>query len=120
MYEIPKVNRFRRWETLFIIHPDRVDEKDSVLEKLKQIIQSRQGDILKLDEWGMRKLAYPIQKRKNGYYVYAEFFGLSDLPKELESFFRIDERVIRYIIVKLDDHYQKIEETSENKEVKHG
>jgi len=105
MFEIPKVKRFRRWETLFIIHPDRVEEKQNILEKLQQIIESKEGKILKLEEWGMRKLAYPIAKRKTGYYVHAEFYGLSDLPKELENFFRIDERVMRYIVVKLDDRY---------------
>ncbi|MFZ8831050.1 MAG: 30S ribosomal protein S6 [Thermodesulfobacteriaceae bacterium] len=105
MFELPKVKRFRRWETLFIIHPDRVEEKQNILDKLQQIIESKEGKILKLEEWGMRKLAYPIAKRKTGYYVFAEFYGLSDLPKELENFFRIDERVIRYIVVKLDDRY---------------
>jgi len=105
MFELPKVKRFHRWETLFIIHPDRVEEKQNILDKLQQIIESKEGKILKLEEWGMRKLAYPIAKRKTGYYVLAEFYGLADLPKELENFFRIDERVIRYIVVKLDDRY---------------
>jgi len=105
MFELPKVKRFRRWETLFIIHPDRVEEKQNILDKLQQIIESKEGKILKLEELGMRKLAYPIAKRKTGYYVLAEFYGFSDLPKELENFFRIDERVIRYIVVKLDDRY---------------
>jgi len=105
MFELPKVKRFRRWETLFIIHPDRVEEKQNILDKLQQIIKSKEGKILKLEEWGMRKLAYPIAKRKTGYYVLAEFYGLADLPKDLENFFRIDERVIRYIVVKLDDRY---------------
>gem|GEM_PF-197411 len=105
MFELPKVERIRKWETLFIIHPERVDEKEAVLEKFRQIVQSKAGDVLKIDEWGMRKLAYPIEKKKQGYYVLAEFYGRADLPQELENFFRIDERVIRYIIVKLEDRY---------------
>ncbi len=114
MLEYRPVKRFRKWETLFIIHPDKVEEKDQVLEKISEIIKSKEGDILKIDEWGMRKLAYPIQKKNQGYYVYIEFFGLAELPKELENFFRIDERVIRFIIVKLQDRY-KPEETKEEK-----
>ncbi len=109
------VKRIRKWETLFIIHPDRVDEKDQVFQKIKEIVESKEGGILKIDEWGMRKLAYPIQKKNHGYYVLIEFYGLAELPKALEDFFRIDERVIRYIIVKLADRYSPSQE-AENKE----
>lgn len=99
------IKRLRKWESLFIIHPDRVDEKKQVLDKIKEILSSKEGDLLKVEEWGMRKLAYPIEKRKNGYYVLIEFYGLADTPKALEEFFRIDERIIRFIIVKLEDRY---------------
>lgn len=105
MFEIPTIKRYRKWESLFIIHPDRVEEKSAIFEKLKQIIQSKEGDLLKLEEWGMRKLAYPIQKKNRGYYVLTEFYGLADLPQELENFFRIDERILRYIIVKLEEKF---------------
>lgn len=117
MFELWKpVKRFRKWESLFIIHPERLEEKDQVLEKIKQIVESKEGGILKIDEWGLRKLAYPIQKKKQGYYVLIEFYGLSDLPKELEEFFRIDERVIRFIIVKLEDRFIPAEESAKVKE----
>lgn len=106
MIEILKpVKRFRKWESLFIIHPEKIDEKEQVLEKIKQIIRSKEGEILKIEEWGLRKLAYPIEKKKQGYYVLIEFYGLASLPKELEEFFRIDERIIRFIIVKLEERY---------------
>lgn len=105
MFEFPQPKRIRKWETLFIIHPDRVEEKESLLDKLKQIIQGNGGDVLKIDEWGNKKLAYPIQKKKQGYYVLMEFYGNSNLPHELESHFRIDERVMRFIIVKLEDRF---------------
>jgi len=117
MFELLKpVKRFRKWESLFIIHPERLDEKDQVLEKIKQIVESKEGKILKIDEWGLRKLAYPIQKKKQGYYVLIEFYGLADLPKDLEEFFRIDERVIRFIIVKLKERFNPAEEITEVKE----
>lgn len=106
MFQFPKAERFRKWETLFIIHPDRVEEKDTLLEKFKQIVQGKAGEVLKLEEWGLRKLAYPIEKKRKGYYVLAEFSGKADLPQELENFFRIDERVIRFIIVKLEERFK--------------
>ncbi|RUM87917.1 MAG: 30S ribosomal protein S6 [Thermodesulfatator sp.] len=103
-YERPK--RIRKYETLFIVHPDRVEEREQILEKVKQIIEEREGGILKVDEWGMRKLAYPIEKKRQGYYILLEFYGEAQTPAELERFFRVDERVIRFIIVKLEDRYQ--------------
>ena len=103
MFELPKVKRFRKWETLFIIHPDFVEQRQDIINRVKDIVESKEGGILKIDEWGLRKLAYPIEKKTHGYYVLIEFFGLAELPKELENFFRIDERVIRFIIVKLED-----------------
>ena len=103
MFELPKVKRFRKWETLFIIHPDFVEQRQDIINRIKDIVESKEGGILKVDEWGLRKLAYPIEKKTHGYYVLIEFFGLAELPKELENFFRIDERVIRFIIVKLED-----------------
>ncbi len=112
MFELPKVDRFRKWETLFIIHPDRVEEKEEILKKFQEIIQKYSGDIVKLEEWGLRKLAYPIEKKKKGYYVLAEFYGKADLPKELENFFRIDERVVRFIIVKLEDRYNQASQSN--------
>ncbi|MCS7150384.1 MAG: 30S ribosomal protein S6 [Caldimicrobium sp.] len=112
MFEFPQPKRIRKWETLFIIHPDRVEEKEALLDKLKQIIQVNGGDVLKIDEWGTKKLAYSIQKKKQGYYVLMEFYGNSNLPQELESHFRIDERVMRFIIVKLEDRFKPESQSS--------
>jgi len=103
MLQLPKVKRFRKWESLFIIHPDFVQQKDEILKKIHEIVESKEGKVLKIDEWGMRKLAYPIVKKNQGFYVLIEFYGLAELPKELENYFRIDERIIRFIIVKLED-----------------
>uniref|UniRef100_A0A7V6CDS1 Small ribosomal subunit protein bS6 n=1 Tax=Thermodesulfobacterium geofontis TaxID=1295609 RepID=A0A7V6CDS1_9BACT len=117
MFELLRsIKRFRKWESLFIIHPERLDEKDQILEKIKQIVESKEGKILKIDEWGLRKLAYPIKKKKQGYYVLIEFYGLADLTKDLEEFFRIDERVVRFIIVKLKERFSPTEEIAEIKE----
>jgi len=103
MLQLPNIKRFRKWESLLIIHPDFVQQKDEILKKIHEIIESKEGKVLKIDEWGMRKLAYPIAKKNQGFYVLIEFYGLAELPKELENFFRIDERIIRFIIVKLKD-----------------
>jgi len=110
-YQRPK--RIRKYETLFIIHPDRVEERQEVLEKLTRLIEEHDGGVLKVDEWGMRKLAYPIEKKKQGYYILMEFYGNAELPPKMENLFRVDERVIRFIVVKLEDRYQPEEAVAE-------
>ncbi|HFC97208.1 MAG TPA: 30S ribosomal protein S6 [Thermosulfurimonas dismutans] len=110
MLEYRRPKRIRKYETLFIIHPDRVEERQEVLDRIQRLVEEHDGGVLKVDEWGMRKLAYPIEKKKQGYYILVEFYGNADLPPRLEQFFRIDERVIRFIVVKLEDRYRPEEE----------
>ena len=98
--------KLRKYETLFVIHPDRVEEREGVIEKLTEIIQQDGGEVLKKDEWGLRRLAYPIEKKRQGYYILMEFVAPAQTPPKLEQFFRIDERVIRFIVVKLEDKYE--------------
>ena len=100
------VEKLRKYETLFVIHPDRVEEREGVIEKLTEIIQQDGGEVLKKDEWGLRRLAYPIEKKRQGYYILMEFVAPAQTPPKLEQFFRIDERVIRFIVVKLEDKYE--------------
>ena len=92
----------RNYETIFVLKPNLEEEKrNELIEKFKSIILSA-GEIVKVDEWGTRKLAYEIQKLKEGYYVLVNFKASTDLPKELERNYRISEDVIRYIVVNLD------------------
>ncbi len=98
--------KLRKYETLFVIHPDRVEEREGIIEKLTEIIQKDGGEVLKKDEWGLRKFAYPIEKKKQGYYILMEFVAPAETPQKLEQYFRIDERVIRFIVVKLEEKYQ--------------
>ncbi len=100
------MGELRKYETLFVIHPDRVEEKDSVLEKITEIITKDQGQVLKVDEWGMRKFAYPIEKKKHGYYILMEFASPAETPDRLTQNFRLDERIIRFIVVKLDEKFE--------------
>ncbi len=98
----------RRYETLFIIDPELTDEglKD-VAEKFKNIILADKGHIIKYDEWGKRKLAYPVRKREYGFYVLLDYCGPSDIVNELERNMRIDERILKYITVKLSDSFDQ-------------
>ena len=91
------------YETLYILKPDFEEEKkDALILKFSEIITSNGGVISKTDEWGKRRLAYPIDHINDGYYVLTFFSANTDLPAELERNFKISDDVIRYIVVNLD------------------
>ena len=91
------------YEVMFIIDPTLEDAvKESTVEAVKGIIAA-QGEVGEVDVWGMRKLAYPIDKKEEGYYAVVEFKGNPTLPKELDRRLKISDNVIRHIIVNKDE-----------------
>ena len=90
------------YEVMFIINPALEDEKkDAAVERVKEVIAA-DGEVGKVDVWGMRKLAYPIEKKSEGYYVVIEFKAGPELPKELDRRLRISDDVMRHIIINKD------------------
>lgn len=90
------------YEVMFIINPTLEEaKKEATVEKVKDIITA-DGEVSKVDVWGMRKLAYPIQKKNEGYYVVIEFAASTELPKELDRRLRISDDVMRHIIINKD------------------
>lgn len=91
----------RKYETMFIINPDLNEEATgSVIEKLSTLIEDNEGEVTKLDKWGMKELAYEINDRSAGYYVLVNFKGLPATINELERVYRINDEVMRYLILK--------------------
>ena len=91
------------YEVLFIIDPALEDEKkEATIEAVKEIIAA-EGEVGNVDVWGMRKLAYPINKKSEGYYVVIEFKAEPTLPKELDRRLKISDHVIRHMIVAKDE-----------------
>ncbi|MEA3415411.1 MAG: 30S ribosomal protein S6 [Thermodesulfobacteriota bacterium] len=93
----------RRYETIVIIDPKLSNEQRlPIFEKLKDLIVQQSGFLVIVDEWGDKRLAYEIKKRSHGYYVRLDFCGTGTLVNEIERFFRIDDRVLKYMTVLLD------------------
>jgi small subunit ribosomal protein S6 len=93
----------RRYETFVIIDPDlSQDQRDQVIQRVEELITQMDGFLVVVDDWGERKLAYDIKKRPRGYYVRFDYCGLSPLVNEIERFFRIDDRTLKYMTVLLD------------------
>jgi small subunit ribosomal protein S6 len=94
----------RNYETLCILNPDLEEgQTQSALEKIKGIITQTAGTILKFEDWGIRKLAYPVKKKDKGHYFLIHFAGTPALLSELERNFRVMDPVIKYQSVLLDE-----------------
>ncbi len=90
-----------KYEAMYIITPEMEDEAiKGVIEKFSGIITANGGEIEKTDEWGRKKLAYPIDYKTEGYYVLVNFAAAPELPRELERNFRNDESILRYMVVR--------------------
>ena len=93
----------RRYETIVIIDTDLSAEKrEPVLERVKDVIDQQSGYLAFVDDWGAKKLAYEIKKKERGHYVRFDFCGTAAVVDEIERFFRIDDRVLKYMTVLLD------------------
>ena len=104
----------RTYETVFIVDPDISDEEvDQVTEKLKGIVDNFNGELVKIDKWGRRKLAYRVKKRIKGNYILLIFHGDHQLTTELERNLKLDDRILKYLTVKVDDH-PRLDSTEEN------
>lgn len=94
----------RKYETIFILDPDLEEEQtQSTLERVKGIITQANGEILKVEDWGKRKLAYEVKKKSKGHYVLIHFSGTPALLSELERNFRVMDAVIKFQSVRLDE-----------------
>jgi len=93
------------YETVFIVTPvlSEVQMKEAV-EKFKGILTAKGGEIIHEENWGLRKLAYPIQKKSTGFYNMFEFRAPGDCIGQLEIEYKRDERIIRFLTFKLDKH----------------
>ena len=78
------------------------DERAAALEKVKGYITRFGGNIVDVDEWGKKRLAYEIQKSKEGFYYFILFEGVANCPNEVEAHIRIMEPVVRYLCVRQD------------------
>ena len=94
-----------RYETVFILTPVLSDEQmKEAVEKFKDILVKEGGEIINSENWGLKKLAYPIQKKSTGFYQLVEFKADPAVVKKLELNFRRDERVIRFLTFRMDKY----------------
>jgi small subunit ribosomal protein S6 len=94
----------KKYETIFILDPDLEEgQTQSAVEKVKGIISQNNGEILKVEDWGKRKLAYQVKKKAKGHYILIHLMGSPTLISELERNFRVMDAVIKFQSVRLDE-----------------
>ena len=104
------------YETVFIAPPVLSDvQTKELFGKFQGVITENGGQIVSSEDWGLRKLAYPIQKKTTGFYYLIEFEGEGDLVEKLETQYRRDERVIRFLTFRMDKYAVEYAEKRRNK-----
>jgi small subunit ribosomal protein S6 len=92
----------RRYETIFITHPELSEEDLSALqEKIRSLVASWKGEMVKLDDWGPKKLSYEIRKNTRGRFFLVEYLAATELVRELERTLRLNDRVLKFQTVRI-------------------
>lgn len=92
------------YEMMYIQDPDLGEEnQEKLLTRLKKTIGKNGGDIIRIDDMGVRGLSYKIQKKPRGHYFLLYLEGPGSMVPEIERFLRIDENILRFVVIKLDE-----------------
>ena len=93
----------RHYEIVFIVHPDQSEQVPAMVERYKSIVTTRNGQIHRLEDWGRRQMAYPIQKVHKAHYVLMNIECDQETLEELEHGFKFNDAVLRHLTIKRDD-----------------
>lgn len=109
----------KNYETVFIMTPVLSDEQTKeTVSKYKKLLTDNGCKIVHTEDWGLKKLAYPIQKKSTGFYFLIEFQGPGSFVADLEVSYKRDERLLRFLTVALDKHAVAYSEKRRNKSKK--
>jgi small subunit ribosomal protein S6 len=93
----------RHYEIVFLVHPDQSEQVPGMVDRYRSIIESKDGKIHRMEDWGRRQLAYPIQKLPKAHYVLMNIECDGEVLAELENAFRFNDAVLRNLIIKRDN-----------------
>jgi small subunit ribosomal protein S6 len=107
----------RIYEELFIVRPDATEEEiDPIIEQVRTTVTGAEGTIDKVEKWGVRKLAYKVEKRNEGYYVLIQFTAKPETVKEIERRLRVSDLIIKFITVRIDEKLKRLEKRRKARE----
>jgi small subunit ribosomal protein S6 len=109
----------RLYEELFIVKPDATDEEiDPLVENLTQLISKDGGNVQVTEKWGTRKLAYQVGRYLDGYYILLRFEATGTTIREMERRLRVNDLVIKYLTVRLDEEMKWVEKRKKKREAR--
>ena len=107
----------RRYELIYIVNPNLDAESlGEVVAKFSDLTKKLKGYLVKVTEWGKKKLAYEVKRFDKGYYIVFDFCGSPETVKELERNLKLDDRVLKYLTVKIDEDVDPKELAPKDKE----
>ena len=107
----------RIYEELFILRPDITEEEvGPIVDQLRGVLTAAGGTIDKEERWGVRKLAYRIEKRAEGYYILLQFTAPAAAVRELERRLRVNDAVLKYLTVRIDEKLKWLEKRKQARE----
>ena len=107
----------RIYENLFIVKPDATEEEiDALVEQMSKNVTSHGGTVDKVEKWGKRRLAYRVEKHKEGYYILMQFSTDAASVREVERRLRVQDAVIKFITVRIDETLKRIEKRKKERE----
>ena len=93
----------RHYEIVFIVHPDQSEQVPGMIERCRSMVLSKGGKVHRLEDWGRRQMAYPIQKLHKAHYVLMNIECNNECLDELEHAFKFNDAVLRHLMVKMTD-----------------
>jgi len=103
MADIHKENTMRHYEVVFLVHPDQSEQVPAMIERYKGLIEGGEGKIHRLEDWGRRQLAYPIENLVKAHYVLLNIECNQEVLNELVDGFRFNDAVLRHLVMKRDE-----------------
>jgi small subunit ribosomal protein S6 len=98
----------RQFETTFIVNASLDDSLiEGVIAKVQDLLTKNQGEVTEVQHWGRKRLAYPIAKKNNGFYVCIGFTGPVDLVSKLARFYHLEDNILRYLTIQVTEHMLK-------------
>ena len=91
------------YETLFVIHPEKAARAKEFIDRFKKVVEGQEGVVSQVDDWGMRDLAYDIEKQGRGHYTLLRYRATGRVVEELERNLKLTDGILRYLTIRCDD-----------------
>jgi len=92
-----------RYETMFIVHPEKGTRIKELIDRFKKVVEGQNGNVSHVDEWGLRDLAYRVEKQSKGFYVLLQYQSPAHAVEELERNLKLTDDILRYLTVRVDE-----------------